>query len=231
MFIPLLSRSARGVLLGGLAAAVLAAPALAGMSDQAITFKVTISNVSKNDTLQVSGGAATKAPIAPGVFVVSPETATVFMPGKPADTDGLEALAEDGNSEGLLKALKAKYGEKAEMFAPGLEFEIQAKPGDRLSFATMFVQSNDKFYGPADGGLPLFNASGKPVSGDLTSMVRLYDAGTEKDELPGAGPNQAPRQKAMNQGPSEGGNLRLSDDGFAYPSVDSVIKVTVTPAS
>ena len=75
------------------------------------------------------------------------------------------------------------------------------------------------------------DASGKPVSGDLTGLVRLYDAGTEKDELPGAGSNQAPRQKAMNQGPSEGGNVRMSDDGFAYPAVESVIKVTVTPAS
>lgn len=231
MIIPLLSRSVRGILLGSLAVAGLATPALAGTADQSVTFKVTISNVSKNDTLQVPGGAATKAPTAPGVFVVSPEAATVFIPGKPAGADGLEALAEDGNSEGLLKVLKAKYGSKADTFAPGLEFEIEAKPGDRLSFATMFVQSNDKFYGPADGGISLFDASGKPVSGDLTSLVRLYDAGTEKDELPGAGPNQAPRQKAMNQGPSEGGNVHVSDDGFAYPSVESVIKVTITPAS
>jgi hypothetical protein len=231
MLILLHSRSLRGVLLGGLAAAALAAPALAGTSDQAVTFKITIANVSKNDTLQVPGGAATKAPIAPGVYVVSPEATTVFAPGKPVGTDGLEALAEDGNSEALLKALQAKYGDKADMFAPGLEFEVKAKPGDRLSFATMFVQSNDKFYGPADGGIALFDANGKPVSGDLTSMVRLYDAGTEKDELPGAGPNQAPRQKGMNQGPSESGPVRPADDGFTYPSVDSVIKLTVTPAS
>ena len=40
----------------------------------------------------------------------------------------------------------------------------------------MFVQSNDKFYGPADGGISLFDARGKPVSGDLTSLVRLHDA-------------------------------------------------------
>jgi hypothetical protein len=231
MPISLLLRSWRGILLGSLAAAALAAPALAGTSDQIVTFKITIANVSKADTLMVPGGAATKAPVAPGVYVVSPEAATVFTPGQPAGTDGLEALAEDGNSEALLKTLQAKYGDRADMLAPGLEFEVKAKPGDRLSFATMFVQSNDKFYGPADGGIALFDASGKPVSGDLTSMVRLYDAGTEKDELPGAGPNQAPRQKGMSQGPSEGGKVRPADDGFTYPSVGSVIKLTVTPAS
>lgn len=231
MLVTQLSHGLRGALLGGLAAAALALPALAATTEDGTTFKVVISNVSKADALHVPGAAATKAPIAPGVFVISPEATTIFTPGKPAGTDGLEALAEDGNSEGLLKALQAKYGDKADMFAPGLEFEVKAKPGDRLSFATMFVQSNDKFYGPADGGISLFDASGKPVSGDLTVLARLYDAGTEKDELPGAGPNQAPRQKAMNQGQSEGGNVRTSDDGFAYPAVDTVIKITITPAS
>lgn len=231
MLVTHLPQGLRGALLGGLVAATLALPALAATVEDGTTFKVVISNVSKADTLHVPGAAATKAPIAPGVFVVSSDATTIFTPGKPAGKDGLEALAEDGNSEGLLKALQAKYGDKADMFAPGLEFEIEAKPGDRLSFATMFVQSNDKFYGPADGGISLFDASGKPVSGDLTSLVRLYDAGTEKDELPGAGPNQAPRQKAMNQGPSEGGNVRTSDDGFVYPVVNSVIKITITPVS
>ena len=231
MLVTHLSQGLHGALLGSLAAAALALPALGATAEDGTSFKIMISNVSKADTLHVPGAAATKAPIAPGVFVVSPDAATIFTPGKPAGKDGLEALAEDGNSEGLLKALQAKYGDKADMFAPGLEFEIKAKPGDRLSFATMFVQSNDKFYGPADGGIALFDASGKPVSGDLTSLVRLYDAGTEKDEQPGAGLNQAPRQKTMNQGPSEGGSVLMSDDGFAYPAVDSVIKVTITPAS
>lgn len=231
MFIPQLSRRVRCVAFAGLAAAVLAAPAMAGTSNGGITFKIVISNVSKSDTLQVPGTAATKAPIAPGVFVVSPEANPIFIPGRPAGKDGLEALAEDGNSEGLLSALQAKYDDKADMFAPGLEFEVKAEPGDHLAFATMFVQSNDKFYAPADGSIALFDAAGKPVSGDLTSMVQLYDAGTEKDELPGAGPNQAPRQKAMNQGPDEGSNVLVANDGFAYPAVNAVIKLTIAPVS
>ena len=230
MLIHPLSRRARSAVLGALAATALAVPALAGTSDQGVTFKIIILNVSKNDTLQVPGAAATKAPIAPGVFVVSPDANPIFTAGKPAGKDGLEALAEDGNSDALLKALQAKYGDRANMFAPGLEIEVKAKPGDRLSFATMFVQSNDKFYAPANG-IALFDAAGKPVSGDLTSLVQLYDAGTEKDELPGAGPNQAPRQKGMNQGPDQGGNVGPANDGFTYPAANAVIKLTVTPAS
>lgn len=231
MFIPQFSRGLRGAMLGTLAAAALAAPALAATADAEVTFRIVISNVSKNDTLHVPGAAATRAPIAPGVFVVSPDANPIFTPGSPAGKDGLEALAEDGNSDGLLKAIQAKYADNAGMVAPGLEFEVKAKPGDRLSFANMFVQSNDKFYAPADGSVALFDAAGKPMSGDLTSLVQLYDAGTEKDELPGAGPNQAPRQKGMNQGADEGGNIRPADDGFTYPATNSVIKLTITPAS
>ena len=231
MFITRLSRPIRGVLFGGVATAALAMPALAGTSDQSVTFKVTIANVSKDDTLQVPGGAPTRAPTAPGVFVVSTDANPIFVSGKPAGKAGLEALAEDGNFDAPLKALQATYGDKVDMFAPGLEFEVKARPGDRLSFATMFVQSNDKFYGPADGSVALFDAAGKPVSGDLTSLIRLYDAGTEKDELPGAGSNQAPRQKSMNEGPDENGSVRPADDGFTYPAVNSVIKLTIAPAS
>ncbi len=231
MSITRLSRPFRGILFGGLATAALAMPALAGTSDQSVTFKVIIANVSKDDTLQVPGGAPTRAPIAPGVFVVSTDASPIFMSGKPAGKAGLEALAEDGNSDALLQALQATYGDKADMFAPGLEFEIKAKPGDRLSFATMFVQSNDKFYSLADGSVPLFDAAGRPVSGDLTSLIRLYDAGTEKDELPGAGSNQAPRQKSMNAGADESGTVRPADDGFTYPAVNSVIKLTIVPVS
>jgi hypothetical protein len=231
MSITRLSRPIRSILFGGLATAALAMPALAGTSDQSVTFKVIIANVSKGDTLQVPGGSPIKAPIAPGVFVVSTDANPIFMFGTPAGKDGLEALAEDGNSDALLQALQATYGDNADMLAPGLEFEVKAKPGDRLSFATMFVQSNDKFYGPADGSVSLFDAAGKPVSGDLTSLIRLYDAGTEKDELPGAGSNQAPRQKSMNEGPDENGSVRPADDGFTYPAVNSVIKLTIAPAS
>jgi hypothetical protein len=116
------------------------------------------------------------------------------------------------------------------MFAPGLEFTVTANPGDRLSFATMFVQSNDKFYAPAGGGLALFDAAGNPVSGDLTDSVRLFDAGTEVDQQPGAGPDQAPRQKGANQGASQNGVVDAANDGFAYPAVADVIRLEITIA-
>ena len=79
------------------------------------------------------------------------------------------------------------------------EFTFGANPGDKLSFATMFVQSNDLFYAPTGAGIALFNGM-TPVNGDVTAQVHLWDAGTEMNEEPGVGANQAPRQGGPNMG-------------------------------
>ena len=85
-------------------------------------------------------------------------------------------------------------------------FSFNAGKGHYLSLATMFVQSNDLFYAPAMDGIPLYDGSGNAVTGDMTAMLNLWDAGTEVNEEPGAGPNQAPRQSGPNTGMDENGN-------------------------
>jgi len=60
----------------------------------------------------------------------------------------------------------------------------------------MFAQSNDLFFAPEPNGIPLFDAAGRARSGDSPDSIVLWDAGTEMNEQPGAGPNQAPRQAA-----------------------------------
>lgn len=203
--------------------------ASAATSDGIISFIVKISSVSKDDTLKVPGASALRAPIAPGVFLIDSAT-SIIQPGIAASAE-LQALAEDGNFEPLQNALARKFGLHSGMFVPGLEFSVTAKPGDRLSFATMFVQSNDKFYAPAGGSLALFDASGKPVTGDLTALVRMFDAGTEVDQQPGAGTDQAPRQKAANQGADQNGVVAEAHDGFAYPAVAEVIRLEIAIAN
>lgn len=119
--------------------------------------------------------------------------------------------------------------------APGgaFEFEVGAAPGQRLSFASMFVPSNDVFVSTDEGGIALWPEDGDPVDGDVTDAVALFDAGTEPNaEPPGTGPDQAPAQEAPDQGTDEGGTVRrLSDvdDGHDYPAVENVVQVTVTP--
>ncbi|HVU14628.1 MAG TPA: spondin domain-containing protein, partial [Phototrophicaceae bacterium] len=51
------------------------------------------------------------------------------------------------------------------------DFVVKAQPGDSLTFATMYGQSNDSFLGPDEKGIALFDASGKAISGDVSSQV------------------------------------------------------------
>jgi hypothetical protein len=187
-----------------------------------------VENVSASDTLKLPNGSAIRAPIAPGVFAVYRGDAPIFRVGTAAGSSGLETLAEDGNPEPLQRELKGQAGVAASgMFVPGQPFTFTARPGDKFSFANMFVQSNDLFYGFENGGVDLFDSMGKPVTGDLTARVVLYDAGTEVNEAPGVGPNQAPRQAKPNTGASENKTVQVVNDGFVYPAAAAVIRVTV----
>ena len=97
----------------------------------------------------------------------------------------------------------------------------------------MFIQSNDLFYAPDGNGIPLFDGDGNAIDGDVTADVLLWDAGTEVNQEPGVGADQAPRQSGPNTGADEGGPVVLIADGmmgpagFTYPNAADVIKVTV----
>jgi len=107
-------------------------------------------------------------------------------------------------------------------------FSFQGGKGHYLSFATMFAQSNDLFYAPDESGLALYSDTGDPVTGDVTNMLYLWDAGTEVNQEPGVGADQAPRQSDPDTGMDENGTVRLLtevDDGFSYPAIGDVISV------
>ena len=83
----------------------------------------------------------------------------------------------------------------------------------------MFAQSNDVFLSTGPDGLALFDDDGAPLEGDISALLGLWDAGTEVNEAPGAGPNQAPRQAGPNTGPDEGGVVRIAElqsKGYMY---------------
>ena len=116
------------------------------------------------------------------------------------------------------------------MFERTDSFTVQARPGDMLTFATMFGQSNDCFYAPKTGAIRLFDRDGKPIMGERAVEVVLYDVGTEANQAPGVGPDQGPRQDPNNwrQGELEHATIQPVRDTFAYPPVGEVIRVTVT---
>ncbi len=225
----MLERSLTALLLAGIGLAV----ATAVRAAEPVTFTVTITNVSTNETLKLPDGSTTNVPVAPGVFVVGSQPNALFVPGEFA-SEALERLAEDGNFEPLLEQMKLRKNlTDVGMFVPGQTFTITAKPGDRLSFAAMFVQSNDLFFAPMDGGIALFDKGGRANMGNWTSRVELYDAGTEINQAPGAGPDQAPRQAKPNTGASEHepiAPVANRQDGFTYPAVSAVIELGIKPA-
>ncbi len=197
------------------------------------------------DALAASLGDRTGqiVPLAPGIAAVHGSGAMLFTPGAMAGA-GLEALAEDGDPSGLVASFAGMMDvSSAQVFntpdgatdpmpiGPGQSYSVTftAEPGDRLALATMFVQSNDLFYAFDPEGYALFSGDGDAMTGDLTGMIRLWDAGTELNEWPGAGPNQAPRQAGPDSGADDPvATVRLVNDGFVYPEASAVVKVTLS---
>src|ERR1700751_697518 len=222
-----------------------------GTSAQAAdeTFTVRIENVSASNALKLSNGKTEPVGVARVLYFVHTNRAPLFKSGEPDRGKGLEALAEDGPTGPLEKSLKGQPGivhvgstdTPVGARSPGdiwpgdvFELKVSAKPGERLTIATMFAQSNDLFYAPREEGIALFDANGKPISGDVTSQILLWDAGTEVNEEPGLGSNQAPLQPAPHTGPAEHDVVKAiseATDGFHYPTVAEVLRVTITPGS
>lgn len=214
---------------------------------RAVEFTIRVENVSTPQTLKLSNGMTAPAPTAPVLWTITDEGNPLFTTGKKDRGFGLERLAEEGNPGVLADYIGTSIksvltsgvvaipiGDKAAgPITPGkaYEFTVSASPGQRLTIAMMFGQSNDLFYAPGDKAIALFDASGRPITADITSQLVLWDAGTEVNEEPGLGPNQAPRQPAPNAGRAEHGVVRVVKDSFKYPATREVVRVTVKPSS
>jgi hypothetical protein len=107
---------------------------------------------------------------------------------------------------------------------PGHSFTVKFHAGrsHKLSFATMYGASNDLFYAPSDGGIALFNGD-VPLTGDITGMISLWDAGTEVNHAPGSGEDGADESEVIE-------SVRNTDnimDGFTYNNVETNIEVSL----
>jgi hypothetical protein len=212
---------------------------------EATQFTIRVENISKGEALKLSNGGAAPFVSAPVLWVIHSGSANpLFTGGKLDDGQGLELLAETGNPSKLAGALAGKSGivsvgadarpvgtDADGPLTPGqsYEFQISAQPGKLLSIAWMFGQSNDLFYSN-DRPIALFNAAGKPKSGEMTAQLSLWDAGTEVNEEPGLGPNQGPRQAMPDAGTTESHGIALVRDRYSYPSTGTVLRLTITPA-
>lgn len=65
----------------------------------------------------------------------------------------------------------------------------------------------------------------------MTDQLTLWDARTERNQPPGEGPDQAPRQSEPGAGPEEEGPVRrigITDDPYSYPAAADVMRVTAS---
>lgn len=199
----------------------------------------------------LSGMLAT--PITPGVFVTFDPAANpnpLFELGTPDYGMGLEAIAEDGMPTTLAESVDGQFSSTGvfsepmgddmmteEMMPmpgpafPGLhyEFSIEAVPGEALTFATMYVQTNDIIFAPDGMGIALFDAEGNPINGDVTDQLLVIDAGTEVNEPIGEGATQAPRQEAPDTGADENGNVVVYEADDFTATAQDFIRVVITP--
>jgi hypothetical protein len=237
-----------------LAASIVALGAASGLAAQAkagrdhppargTTFTVRVENISQGEALKLSNGKTAPVVIAPVLWVVHTGNANpLFVGGQVDAAKGLEALAETGNPDPLAGSVRSAPGVVAVGAAarpvgsasggpltPGkaYEFTVTAAPGQFLSLAAMFGQSNDWFYSN-DRPIALFNG-GKAVSRDVSPRISLWDAGTEVDEEPGLGPNQAPRQKDPQAGTPEREPVAHAIGKWPVPRAAEVFRLTITP--
>ncbi len=210
----------------------------------ATAFLVRIENISTAGTLNVASTGETQAvPLSPGAYIVHREADdSPLLTPRDAANAGLESVAEDGNPAPYPTAVpgSAIFNTPVGATEPGpigpggaYEFTIQAVDGDKFDFVTMFIPSNDWFYTvfDSDSSLDLFDG-GVPFSGDIAaSNIAIYDAGTEADEEPGTGANQAQRQTGPNTGDLDPNTTvgTLTGRGQSADVTGSAILVTITP--
>jgi hypothetical protein len=194
-------------------------------------------------TLGVLSGAPT--PISPLVWATHRGTTPLYELGVADVGLGLERLAESGNPQPLADAMTTGRtglvasgvldtpagAAMAGAARPGAAFEgqLSALPGDRLSFATMFGMSNDWFFATDPDGIELFTPGGEPMSGDVTHMVGIYDAGTELDEELAIGASTGPQQPMADSGAADPiRQVRAVGSRYPFPA-SAHLRVTLTP--
>lgn len=232
------------VLVAVLLAQFAVASATRTRSAKSTKFTVRVENVSSADGQTASDSSKWPFALSPGMWVLSNKNAVLFTEGKSAKANGLEAQAEDGNPSGLVSSLESMHHSSSlhgvfntpvGSMGPGpigpgasYEFSFNATLATKLFTALMFGQSNDLFYAPDASGITLFDAKGNPISGDITDKLILWDAGTEVNQEPGIGPDQAPRQKAPNTGAAEHGVVHRAKDVSFYGKNSELFRVTIT---
>lgn len=106
-----------------------------------------------------------------------------------------------------------------------VSFSFSAAKNQRVTFATMYGWSNDLFFAPENPGIRLYNDDGTPITGDVSSQVKLWDNGTRM--------NQAPGMNVSHPGTAETGTRNIKevngtdDYGNTYLPASQLMKLSL----
>lgn len=195
------------------------------LSNPEITDIAQMGNISKMMT-KLNANTGIMTGLSPTLIIVyRGDKNPIYELGKTDNGMGLKDIAQFGNVTKLQNSLKSLSNVKGVYIAgnapvaPGSKVttSLNAEPGDKIAYTTMFGFSNDWFYANEQS----IDANTK---GDITSKTTLFDSGTGIDQYPGAGNHQA-----LFGGTPQSENMVISKVGTQYPvpAVQNVIKVTV----
>ncbi|MCD8182805.1 MAG: spondin domain-containing protein [Bacteroides sp.] len=114
----------------------------------------------------------------------------------------------------------------APVVLPGqsISFTFHAGKGQALMFATMYGASKDWFFAPENPGIQLYKNDGTPMTGDVSSQIKLWDNGTKvgmTDEKENANIMMVPGVDAS----------KLMKLELGYTAGSSEFKLTITNTS
>lgn len=213
-----------------------------GESLEPQTFALALENTSEPGALETTDGETHDIMLAPAIVIVHDAEFALFTVGEPLALAGVEALAEDGDPaeleatlagiaevhqiDTLTRLLEVTYDAAPLLPGDRVEDTVSVAPGQLLTVAFMFGESNDVLVGAL--GVALLDD--EPYEGAIP--LALYDVGTEVNQEPGLGADQPARQEAANTGEDEGGVVTAIVDvdgaGFAYPSAASFAELTAS---
>lgn len=103
-------------------------------------------------------------------------------------------------------------------------FEFSAGKGQTIHFATMYGWSNDLFFAPANPGIALYDESGQPMQGNVSSQIKLWDNGSKINQAPGSNnPHNSANQNGVVM------EVKGTDaQGFSYLPAQQLVKAELT---
>ena len=89
----------------------------------------------------------------------------------------------------------------------------------------MYGWSNDLFFAPANPGIKVYDASGNPIEGDVSSQIKLWDNGTRINQHPGSSVNHPGTAESAAQNITE---VNGSDaQGNTYLTASSLMQASL----